>query len=179
MKRGKLTFLVQTALSAAILCVCAWITVPFTVPFTLQTFGIFVITGLFGFQVGALAVGCYLALGALGLPVFAGGGAGIGVLFGATGGYLWGFLLIPFVMGLFRFLGRGRRLFLPLGMVAGLLVCYLFGSVFFAAVYAARGTAMSFGGILMLCVVPYLLPDAAKIALATLLVLRIGKARQK
>ena len=164
--------MVRAALSAAILCVCAWLTVPFTVPFTMQTFGVFLISGLFGWRVGVTAVGCYLALGALGLPVFSGGGAGVGVLFGATGGYLWGFLLIPLIMGLFCFLGRGRLCFLIFGMVAGLAVCYLFGSLFFAFVYAAKGSAKSFGAILALCVWPYLLPDAAKITLAALLLSR-------
>ena len=82
-----------TALSIAIMAVSAWITVPIgPVPFTLQMFAVtFAIVLLTPRQaIGAIAG--YLALGAIGVPVFSGMRGGIGVLLGPTGGFLWGYL---------------------------------------------------------------------------------------
>ena len=85
--------LAYIALMAALIALCAWISVPLgPVPFTMQTFGIFAALGLLGGRRGTLAFLIYLLLGIVGLPVFSGFSAGAGVLFGATGGYLLGYL---------------------------------------------------------------------------------------
>lgn len=85
--------LAYIALMAALIALCAWISVPLgPVPFTMQTFGIFAALGLLGGRRGTLAFLSYLLLGIVGLPVFSGFSAGAGVLFGATGGYLLGYL---------------------------------------------------------------------------------------
>ena len=82
--------LAYIALMAALIALCAWISVPLgPVPFTMQTFGIF---AALGGRRGTLAFLIYLLLGIVGLPVFSGFSAGAGVLFGATGGYLLGYL---------------------------------------------------------------------------------------
>ena len=60
------------ALMTALLCICAWITVPFTVPFTMQTFAVFAALLLLGGRDGTLTIGLYLLLGLVGLPVFSG-----------------------------------------------------------------------------------------------------------
>ena len=90
--------LVYTAVMAALITVCAWITIPTVVPFTLQTFAIFLAVGVLGGKLGSLAVGVYLLMGAVGLPVFSGFSGGLGSFAGVTGGYLVGFLLIALVM---------------------------------------------------------------------------------
>ena len=64
--------LCYTALGAALTAICAWISIPAQVPFTLQTFAVFLVTGLLGLKCGMLSVTVYLLLGAVGLPVFAG-----------------------------------------------------------------------------------------------------------
>ena len=92
---------VLTALLAAALCVMAPMAVPISpIPITLATLGIYLAAGLLGPWRGAAAVGLYLALGAVGVPVFAGFSAGFPVLFGPTGGFLWGYPPCVVVAGL-------------------------------------------------------------------------------
>ena len=76
--RWRTVDLAYTALFTVLLAVCAWITVPLTVPFTLQTFGVFAALGVLGGRRGTYAVAAYLLLGLMGLPVFSGfqGGPG-------------------------------------------------------------------------------------------------------
>lgn len=88
----------RVALFAALMAICSWVSIPTPVPFTLQTFAVFLAPGLLGGKMGTIAVGTYLLLGAVGLPVFAGFSGGIGTLLGATGGYLLGFLLTALVI---------------------------------------------------------------------------------
>ena len=85
--------LARAALFAALIAICSWISIPTAVPFTLQTFAVFLALGVLGGKLGTLSVAVYLLLGAVGLPVFAGFQGGLGALLGATGGYLAGFLL--------------------------------------------------------------------------------------
>lgn len=72
----------------------AWITVPAAIPFTMQTFCIFLTLYILGGANGTKAILLYLLLGAVGLPVFSGFKAGLSVLAGPTGGYLIGFIFI-------------------------------------------------------------------------------------
>ena len=69
--------LAAAALLAAVMAVCAWITVPAPVPFTMQTFAIFLAVGVLGGKGGTLAVGVYLLLGAVGAPVLSGFSGGL------------------------------------------------------------------------------------------------------
>jgi biotin transport system substrate-specific component len=159
-----------------LLAACAWISVPASVPFTLQTLGVFSAVGVLGGKRGTLAVLVYLLLGAAGLPVFSGFRGGLGVLLGATGGYVAGFLGAALLMwGAEALFGR-RRGVLALSMIAGLLLCYALGTLWFVAVYAKTAGPVGFGAALLKCVVPFLLPDALKIALALLLTGRLRRA---
>ena len=164
-----------TALGAALTAVCAWISIPAAVPFPLQTFAVFLVTGLLGLKCGTLAVAVYLLLGAVGLPVFAGFKGGIGTLLGVTGGYLIGFIFTALAVGwITKLLGRKLPV-LILSMVAGLLLCYAFGSVWFYILYARTGNAMTMSGVLSACVIPFLPVDAVKIILAALLTRRLER----
>lgn len=157
------------ALFAALIAVCAWISIPATVPFTLQTFAIFAALGLLGGKRGTVAVAVYLLLGAIGVPVFAGFQGGIGALLGTTGGYLLGFLLTALIVwGMEARFGSKTGVFL-LSTVLGMLVCYAFGTAWYLVVYARTKGAISLATALGWCVVPFLIPDAVKIALAVLL----------
>ena len=78
--------LAYTALMAVVLCICSWITVPFAVPFTMQTFAVFCSLLLLGGKLGTLSIGVYILLGMVGLPVFSGFRGGIGHIIGPTGG---------------------------------------------------------------------------------------------
>ena len=157
--------MVLCAQFAALTAVCAWISIPvFDIAFTLQTFAIFLSLGLLGGKRGCAVIGIYLLLGAVGLPVFSAFQGGFGVLAGVTGGYLWGFLVAGLVYRLLEGCGK-----LP-AMIAGQFVCYLCGSIWFY-LYAGGGLWL----ILLRCVIPYLLPDAAKILLAYCLSRRLGR----
>ena len=168
--------LARAALAAALMALCSWISLPTAVPFTLQTFALFLTLGVLGGRLGALAVGVYLLLGAVGLPVFAGFSGGLGALLGATGGYLLGFLLTALtVWGAERLWGRSAPVFLA-SCLAGLGLCYLFGTVWFAAVYASSSGPVGLAAVLGWCVSPFVLPDLAKLALALALRRRLSAA---
>ena len=176
LKTGKKTIknTAITAAFAAVIAVCAWICVPFPVPFTFQTFGVFCALKILGGKRGTLAILLYISLGAAGLPVFSGFQAGVGVLFGPTGGYIWGFLIIGVIYMLFsRFCltdkGKNALLF------SGLLLCYLFGTLVFYFVSLTNGNALPFSRLLLVCVIPYVLPDAAKLFLADVISKKVSK----
>ena len=93
-------------LMAALITICSWISIPITVPFTMQTFAIFFAISLLGGKGGFLSVLDWLLLGAVGLAVFSGFTGGIGKFANVTGGYLVGFLLSALlVWGITHFLG--------------------------------------------------------------------------
>src|SRR3989338_9014662 len=102
MEKNKLKGMVFAALFAALTAAVAWfkIPLPFTpVPITLQTLVVLLSGAMLGAYYGSLSMIIYLILGAIGLPVFAGGASGIGVLFGPTGGYLFSYPVAAFVIG--------------------------------------------------------------------------------
>ena len=174
MKQGFSTReLASVAMGTALIAVCSWLSIPMTVPFTMQTFAICFLAGLLGLRLGMWTVLCYLLLAAVGAPVLAGFKGGLGAMLGPTGGYLVGFLFTAAAVGL-GVRRCGRRLpALPLSMALGILLCYAFGTAWFLLVYAKNSGPVSLGTALGWCVLPYLLPDALKIALASALVRRL------
>ncbi len=163
--------MVFTAMFAALIAVCSIISIPIgQVPVTLQTFAVCLTAAMLGCKRGTLAVFVYILLGAVGVPVFAGMTGGIGILAGPTGGYIIGFLLTALTVGFAAERFSRKALPLILSMVAGVLACYAVGTVWFMAVYKT-----GFVEALMLCVVPFLVFDAVKIALAVLLSNRLSK----
>ena len=101
--RSKTYDIVYIAVFAVIMAICSWISIPTAVPFTLQTFGVFVAVGVLGGKRGTLSILVFILLGAIGVPVFAGFSGGIGVLAGTTGGYIIGFLFSKTVLVLAKF----------------------------------------------------------------------------
>ena len=170
--------LAYVAVCAALMAVCSWISIPATVPFTLQTFAVFCSLGLLGGRRGTAAILVYLLLGALGVPVFAGFSGGIGILFGTTGGYLLGFILMGLVYWLGERLSMDSRNIRIISMILGLLLCYAFGTAWFMFVYARQTGAIALGTALAWCVVPFILPDLIKVVLAFLLAQRLAKVVQ-
>lgn len=169
MRHSKINQMTRCALSAAMMAVCAWITVPGPVPFTLQTFGLFLTLELLGGKRGTWAIATYLLLGVLGLPVFSGFRGGISVLLGATGGYLTGFVACGLV---YRALTKCRVSPLP-ALVCGMAACYTFGTAWFYLAYAG---GKSLWAVVSTCVLPFLIPDALKLALAHVVAQRLKKA---
>lgn len=166
--------LIQSAFGTAVLAVSAWISLPIPpIPFTMQTLALFTLAGLLGMRGAFFATAGYLALGCFGMPVFAGGAGGPGVVFGPTGGFLVGFLLAAPLVG---WLARGRRL-LPLfaAVLAGTAVVDLTGAVWFWLYHARIGQAVSLYSVLLSSCLPFLLPDLLKAALAAVLIQRLRR----
>ena len=159
----------------ALIAVCSWISVPTTVPFTLQTFAIFLAVGLLGGKLGTIAVTVYVLLGAVGVPVFKGFKGGPAVIFGTTGGYIVGFIISALVMWLIQSLFGTKLVVLIISMLAGLLVCYAFGTAWFMIAYAKKTGAIGLGSVLGWCVLPFILPDLIKIACVAVLTSRLKK----
>ena len=160
------------AMFAALIAVCSMISIPIgEVPVTLQTFGVCLSAATLGRRRGVLSVLIYILIGAAGIPVFAGFKGGFGVLAGPTGGYIVGFLLTALIIGTAA--DKWGRKVLPLtpAMVIGVLLCYAVGTAWFILV-----TKMHLGESLLLCVVPFLIPDVVKIAAAAILSVQLSKA---
>lgn len=172
---GKNRVYVFAAVGAALIALCAWITVPAPVPFTLQTFGVCCALLILGGKGGTLSILVYLLLGAVGAPVFAGFRGGPGALLGVTGGYLTGFLLMGLLYWLITALFKDKPWVRGAALAAGTLLLYAFGTLWFTAVYARETGPIGWGSALSLCVWPFLLPDAAKIALALAVCPRVKK----
>ena len=119
--KRKIYDIIYIALFTSLISVCAWMTVPFAVPFTMQTFGVFVTLALLGGKRGTVSVICYILLGAFGLPVFSGFNGGVSALFGATGGYIMGFIIASLLFWLLeRLLGK-KTWVLAISAALGLL----------------------------------------------------------
>ncbi|MCR5754240.1 MAG: biotin transporter BioY [Acetatifactor sp.] len=170
MKNTKTNFktidLVYIAVFAALIAICSWISIPAAVPFTLQTFAVFLAAALLGGKRGTLSVLVYILLGAIGIPVFAGFSGGVGVLFGTTGGYIIGFIFSALIMWLFEKLFGRKTWALVLSMIVGLLVCYAFGTAWFMFMYIRTSGAVMLSTVLGWCVFPFILPDCIKIFMA-------------
>lgn len=162
----KVLDMVLVAMFAVLIAVCSWTSIPATVPFTLQTFGVFCAVGILGGKRGTLSVLIYILLGAVGIPVFAGFKGGIGALLGPTGGYIMGFLFSALLYWLMtEFLGN-KLVVSVTTMVLGLLVCYAFGTAWFVVVYSKANGPIGIMQALSWCVFPYIIPDLLKTVLA-------------
>lgn len=146
-----------------LIAVCAHIKVPmWPVPVTMQTFAILLIGFVYGSRLGTATVALYLAEGAMGLPVFTGGG-GVAHFVGPTGGYLAGFLPAVALTGWLAETNWSRSIPLTLlGMILGSAVITLFGFVWLAALLGAEKAFLA-------GVAPFLVGDAVKAALAAVL----------
>ena len=168
--------LTEVALGAALMVVCSLISVPAAVPFTLQTFGVFVLLVILGGSKGSLGILMFMLLGLIGLPVFSGGRGGPAALFGPTGGYILGFLITGLCYMLYERIGRERLPAQVASLVIGLILCYTFGTLWFVQVYTG---VITVARALSLCVWPFILPDLLKLALALLVGRRVRRALRK
>ena len=170
----KVRDMVLCAMFTALLCICAWITIPISdIALTMQTFALFLILGLLGGKRGSIVCLVYLLLGTVGLPVFSGFRGGLGALLGTTGGYISGFMLTSLAYWLLTSIKDSPHIRL-IAMVLGLLLCYSCGTAWYVWGYLG-GSSLSLGAVLLKCVVPYLIPDAIKLFLAWVLTKRLKR----
>lgn len=145
---------------------------PSGVPVTLQTFGVALAGYILGWKWGAISMLLYIALGAVGVPVFAGFRGGVASLVGLTGGFIIGFVLMAALCGVKPAL-ENKKAEAALEIVSGLLgiaACHIPGVLWFS--YLSGNTvAVSFLKVSL----PYILKDAASVASAWFLVRLIRK----
>ena len=169
--------LVLTALAAAVISLLAPLSVPlpFTpVPISLASFAVVLCSACLGFWQGTVGTLVYIAVGLVGLPVFAGFTGGADKLFGPTGGYIVGFVFCAAATGWLVDRAPGKVWLYPVAMVAGSLLCYAFGSL-----WLGMQMHLSFGQALLAGVVPFLPGDAGKIVVAGLVAYPIRQRLEK
>ncbi|HHW08224.1 MAG TPA: biotin transporter BioY [Clostridia bacterium] len=163
------------ALMVAVLGVLAQLALPLgPVPFTLSILGVYFTGGLLGHRLGVIAMLAYLFLGAFGAPVFSGGRGGLPVLAGPTGGFLWGYVIATYLIGL----AFSRRpdlaenfLKLALTFTAGLAVIYLAG-----VCQLKWLLGLQWPQALAMGVAPFVLPDLLKVFAAALIIRPVRRA---
>ena len=156
--------LLTSIIGSFLLAISSKVQIPLTpVPVTLQTLVLLVMSMFLGWRGAVGATSLYLFQGAIGLPVFAHGG-GFVILFGPTGGYLFGFLIASLVVGYLAERGWDKSVVLTFtSMTIGTLIIYLFG-VIWLSYLKDLNTALVFG------LLPFITPDILKICLGTCLV---------
>ena len=156
--------LLTSIIGSFLLAISSKVQIPITpVPVTLQTLVLLVMSMFLGWRGAVGATSLYLFQGAIGLPVFAHGGGFI-ILFGPTGGYLFGFLIASLVIGYLAERGWDKSVVLTfISMTIGTLIIYLFG-VIWLSYLKDLNTALVFG------LLPFITPDILKICLGTCLV---------
>lgn len=151
-------------LMTALLCILGPLTAPIPispVPISLMNFAISLAVYLLEIKGGTICLLVYLCLGTVGLPVFSAFSGGLGKLAGPTGGYLIGFIFLALIQGLMMKIFPGKNAAAIIGMILGMAVCYLFGTVWLAfQLNTPFVSALSIG------VLPYLPGDGVKIILA-------------
>lgn len=172
MKHSTVFSMVLCGLFAAVTAVCSWISIPTTVPFTLQTFAVFCTLLVLGGQYGTISIVVYLLVGLAGAPVFAEFYSGPAAFMTASGGYLIGFVFTGLVYWAITAVFGDKLLVKIIGLVLGTIVCYAFGTVWFMVVY---GWDDEYGFItaLVWCVLPFIIPDMVKMALAVVVSRRV------
>ena len=156
-------------LFAALTAILSQLAIPIgPVPINLALLSVILAAGLLGPKLGTVSQIVYVLVGMIGLPVFSGMQGGLGVLAGPTGGYLAGYILCALTAGILIQKFGAKIPGMVLSMAAGILVCYLFGTVWF--ILLTKSALLS---ALTTCVLPFLPGDCIKIALAVFLVFRL------
>ena len=173
--KRKIYKLTVCSLMAAVMCVLGPLSIPIgPVPVSLTNFVIFLTVFLLGSKLSVVSCLVYLALGAVGFPVFSGFQGGLQKLAGPTGGYLIGFILMAFISGLVLEKANRKVIITIIGMFVATLVDYLFGTVWF--VFQMKCGVWY---ALTVCVFPFIIFDIIKIVIAMLIGQSLRTALQK
>ena len=135
----------------------------YPVPFTLQTLFTYLSAMLLGRKIGTLSQVIYILLGVIGLPIFSAGKAGLGILLGPTGGYLWGFIISAYTMGILVEKKNINKIkgFIVVGII-GLFIINFCGALQLYIV-----TQLSLKAVLLTGVIPFIIGDFIKIVTAS------------
>ncbi|KQL40035.1 biotin synthase [Bacillus sp. FJAT-25509] len=177
MQQERLKMLINSALFAAIIGILSQVSIPLPfspVPITGQTLAIGLAATILGKKYGTISLLLYLALGAIGIPVFAGGAAGFGVLVGSTGGYLIGFIPTIFIIAYYIEKTKFTVLNAMIANIIGMFVTLIFGTVWLKiAASLSWHDAMAFGFY------PFIILGLVKAYVASALGVIIGKRLAK
>lgn len=153
---------------AAMICVFAPFSVPVgPIPVSLASFAVY-IAAVLGAKKACAAVGIYILIGALGLPVFSGFSGGISKIAGLTGGYIIGYMFCALLSGIIIERAGNKKSAYPMAFIIGTAALYAFGTAWFM-IQSGNGLYES----LLACVIPFLIGDAVKIAAASVVVYRL------
>ena len=165
---------ILVALFSVIILICSRIAIPTVIPFTMQSFGVFLTLGILGGKKGCLSLLLYLTLGLIGIPISATGEAGFALFVGPTAGYFIGWILCGIIFWIFESRmgnrNKTRLIFLSLGTV----LCYISGTVWFVFVYAYN-TPIGLWSALCYYVFPFVFFDAAKLIIANIIADKLHK----
>lgn len=165
------------ALMCALLCILGPLAIPIgPVPLSLTLFVLFLSVEILGMKLGTLSFLLYLLLGFFGLPVFSGYAGGAAKLLGPTGGYLFGMIFCALCAGFFLERFPDKPVLQLLGMLIGLLLCYLFGTLWLRALLLPKKPGFGLWDALMMGVLPFIPGDLCKIGLAFWLGRRIRRS---
>ena len=167
--------LISCSLFAALTAILSQISIPlpFTpVPINLATLSVLLSGALLGKKGGAISQVVYTLLGAIGLPVFANFLSGIGVIFGPTGGYIIGYIVAAFVVGIIIQKTNRNLITYLLSMILGIISCYILGTAWF--MYITNSNLLT---SLTMCVFPFIPGDIVKIVIGAFLANRLKKIR--
>lgn len=165
------------AICLALMCVLSPLSIPLSggVPISLATFVVMVLAIVLKQYKSMIVVALYLLLGLIGLPVFGNFSSGASILFGMTGGYLFGYLLLAYITGLFasKFESKEakiKNIYLMSGMILGTAALYILGTAYFM-----KYTGMNLQSSMMACVIPFIPGDLIKMIVALIVSPRIEK----
>ncbi|MGI6096185.1 MAG: biotin transporter BioY [Lachnospiraceae bacterium] len=155
------------AVMTAITCILGPLSIPLPfspVPISFTNLAIYFTVFVLGMKLSTVSCVIYLLIGLVGIPVFSGFSGGFAKLAGPTGGYLIGFIFLALIAGFFIERFPGKLNMAVIGMILGMAVCYLFGTV-----WLSRQLSVNFFAGLSIGVIPYLPGDAIKIIIAALI----------
>ena len=160
---------------AAIICVFAPFSIPAgAIPISLSTFAIYLVSCTVPKKYSVPAVAVYILIGAVGLPVFSSFTGGIQSIAGYTGGYIIGYIPCAFIIGLLTDRYPDTKIIYPIGLVAGTLICYLFGTLWYM-----HKAEIGFVEAAAVCVLPFIIGDIIKIAAASVIGLTLKQRLRK
>lgn len=162
------------AMFVALLSVLGGVSIPIgPISITLGTLGVYLVGALLDTKYSIVTILIYILMGALGLPVFSNFTGGVAKLVGPTGGYIFGYIFCVAIQGLMTSKRKDKKRVYPVSMLLGTVFIYLFGTIWFLVVANGKYTL---GQVMMICVVPFLLGDAIKIIVSSMIGIRFRKS---
>lgn len=162
MKTKPLYRISRCSLFAAIICVCSFLNFPVgPVPVTAALLAVMLVGIVLSPLEALLTTTVYILIGALGIPVFSSGGAGIGILLGPTGGYIWSYPFLALITSLFSLIKTNKKplkyLFAFIGCITGTAVCYFCGTLQYMYICST-----TFYTAVLTCIIPFIIFDIIK-----------------